>query len=97
MLAKQSLGKLLFAAQLNVNPYLMKTPILIQNKRILGLVDTGAEISVINKTLCNANNWSYTPVDGKIIYAGKNDAVKRMGITEPLQLQYNNRQVTHRF
>ncbi|CDH61439.1 hypothetical protein RO3G_15169 [Lichtheimia corymbifera JMRC:FSU:9682] len=97
MLAKQSLGKLLFAAQLNVNPYLMKTPILIQNKRLLGLVDTGAEISVINKTLCDANNWSYTPVDGKIIYAGKNDAVKRMGITEPLQLQYNNRRVTHRF
>ncbi|KAJ8651514.1 hypothetical protein O0I10_012927 [Lichtheimia ornata] len=97
MLARQSLGKLLFAAQLNDNPYLMKTPILVQNKRLLGLVDTGAEISVINKTLCDANNWSYTPVDGKIMYAGKNDVVKRVGITEPLQLQYNNRQFTHRF
>ncbi|CDH60654.1 hypothetical protein RO3G_15169 [Lichtheimia corymbifera JMRC:FSU:9682] len=90
-------SKFLCTAQLNVNPYVLKTPILIQNSRCLGLVDTGAEISVINKSLCDENKWSFTTVSGDIMYAGKDHSVKRIGITEPLRIRYNGRTLVHRF
>ena len=92
-----SAGKFLCTTQLHVNPYLLKTPLLIQNKRLLGLIDTGAEISVINKAVCDANKWSYSPVSGKILFAGKDSTVKRIGMTEPLELRYNQRTFTHQF
>ncbi|KAJ8651356.1 hypothetical protein O0I10_013136 [Lichtheimia ornata] len=68
---------------------LIRSPILIQNKRCLALMDSGAEISVLNKRLCDENNWSINHVDGNIWYAGSGDARPRIGTTSPLQISYN--------
>lgn len=95
--AKAAAGKFLLTTNLHANPYLLKTPLLIQNERLLGLVDTGAEISVINKAVCDTKNWTYTPVSGDILFAGKDKSVKRMGITAPLELRYNQRSFTYQF
>ncbi|CDH61104.1 hypothetical protein RO3G_16746 [Lichtheimia corymbifera JMRC:FSU:9682] len=95
--ANASAGKSLCTTQLHDNPYLLKTPLLIQNERLLGLVDTGAEISVINKAVCDKHKWLYTPVAGNILFAGKDSSVERIGLTAPLKLRYNQRTFTHRF
>ncbi|KAG0161741.1 hypothetical protein DFQ30_005923, partial [Apophysomyces sp. BC1015] len=67
------------------------------NKRYQGLIDTGAEISVINRKICLANKWHFSSVSGKIHYAGKGHSVNRIGITELLEIKYNNRTITHQF
>ncbi|KAJ8651359.1 hypothetical protein O0I10_013130 [Lichtheimia ornata] len=76
---------------------LIRSPILIQNKRCLALIDSGAEISVVNKRLCDANNWSINHVDGKIWYAGSGDARPRIGTTAPLHISYNGHKPTFSF
>ncbi|KAG0178029.1 hypothetical protein DFQ28_004001, partial [Apophysomyces sp. BC1034] len=93
----QASGMRLYCKSLNDNPFLLKSPILIQNKRYQGLIDTGAEISVINRKICLANKWHFSSVSGKIHYAGKGHSVNHIGITELLEIKYNNRTITHQF
>ena len=76
---------------------LIRSPILIQNKRCLALVDSGADTSVINKRLCDTNNWSINHVNGNIWYAGNGDARPRIGTTTPLQISYNGHKPTFSF
>ena len=76
---------------------LINSPILIQNKRYWALVDSGAEISVVNKRLCHDNNWSIQSIDGNIVYPGTGDQRARIGITKPLNISYNGHKTTFAF
>ena len=73
------------------------TPILIQGERLSGLLDTGGEISAINASLCNKNNWTIVPRSGDIHFAGRGHLVKRVGTTQPLNIHYNGRNIIHTF
>ena len=53
-------------------------------------LDSGAEISVIDRKLCINNNWSINYINGKIKYAGSGDQRARIGTCGPLKISYNN-------
>lgn len=76
---------------------LINSPILIQNKRYWALVDSGAEISVVNKRLCHDNNWTIQSIDGNILYPGTGDRRARIGVTEPLHISYNGHKTKFSF
>ena len=91
-------GKSLGNIQSNKRSHvLIKSPILIQNKRYWALVDSGAEISVVNKRLCNNNNWSIQSIDGNIMCPGTGDRRARIGVTKPLHISYNGHKTTFAF
>ena len=71
------------------------TPIIIQKTRALGLIDTGAEVSVINRKFIESNKLKFYQKPGLINLAGKDNVVKRIGITEPLELRYNGKTFHH--
>ncbi|HYT44042.1 MAG TPA: retropepsin-like aspartic protease, partial [Methylomirabilota bacterium] len=81
------------------NPYSLYTPLLLQNERVLGLVDTGADFSAISLDWLTKNKISrdIIPVNGKIHFAGHGHDTDRFGITKPLQIKYNGRTITHSF
>lgn len=100
---KMQLGKCIRAIKqekndlLTHNSFSLYTPIIIQTNRALGLIDTGAEISVINRKFIEINKVKFYHKTGLINLAGKDNVVKRIGITEPLELKYNGKTFHHSF
>ncbi|KAG0165760.1 hypothetical protein DFQ29_001387, partial [Apophysomyces sp. BC1021] len=81
------------------NPYSLYTPIILQDEHMEGLVDTGSELSAISLEwlMNNKKSWEIIPVKGQIQFAGHGHDTTRIGVTNPLKIQYNNRTITHSF
>lgn len=74
------------------------TPLLINDTRILGKVDPGSDISIINKSILNkkfSNIKNIKALGGYLMFLGNNNdgspnSTKRIGTTEPLKVTYMN-------
>lgn len=64
------------------------TPIIIQDLELTGLLDSGSEISLINKEFANTNHIRYEKVDGNLVFIDGTQ-VPRMRTVAPLQLLYD--------
>ncbi|KAG1119078.1 hypothetical protein G6F42_013051 [Rhizopus arrhizus] len=81
------------------------TPLLLNNRRIIGKVDPGSDISFINKSILNKtfSNIQTIKTNGFLNFLSvnddnKNSAVTRVGKTEPMEVTYtNNIKFTHEF
>lgn len=74
------------------------TPIIIQDLELTGLLDSGSEISLINKDFANTNHIKYEKVDGNLVFIDGTQ-VSRMRTVAPLQLLYDgiDSPITHYF
>lgn len=89
----------------NKNNMKLITPLLLNNRRIIGKVDPGADISFINKNILNKefSNIQTYKTTGYLNFLSvnddnKNSTVKRIGKTEPMEVTYtNNIKFTHVF
>lgn len=81
------------------NPFSLYTPLLIQNNRAIGLVDTGSELSVMSKKFILLNKIPFVTNNNNAILklAGKNNTINRLGRTEPIEIKYNGKISTHTF
>ena len=81
-----------------INPFKLITPIYVENVKLLGKVDTGSDISCINKSVF-INKLKLSTImkaSGTLEFLG--NSVKRLGSTEPLTLSYiNNISFKHNF
>ncbi|CEP06855.1 hypothetical protein, partial, partial [Parasitella parasitica] len=74
------------------------TPLLINNARIIGKVDPGSDISIMNKTVLNKQFSSIKNIKalgGYLMFLGNNsdgtpNRIKRIGKTEPMEITYLN-------
>ncbi|KAG1464221.1 hypothetical protein G6F56_005129 [Rhizopus delemar] len=74
------------------------TPIYIQNDKLLALIDTGAECSVISLNYCLKNKISYVMSSThSSLNAAGNNSVRIYGITENLNINYNGINTKHSF
>ena len=83
----------------NMSPYSLA--ITINNEQIIAILDTGAEISLINKAYKFEDQSVFenpTPNKGLLIFAGKGSSAKRIGQTKPLEVSYKGKpSFTHAF
>ncbi|KAI9246298.1 hypothetical protein BDA99DRAFT_565626 [Phascolomyces articulosus] len=61
------------------------------------MIDSGAQISAINKSLCDKYSWPINYINGIIKYAGTGDHHKCVGTYSPLQISYNHHKPTFTF
>ena len=73
------------------------TPIIIQTTKAMALIDTGATISVINKSFAKINRIHICHKTGFINLAGKNNKISRIGVTAPIEIRYNGKTISHSF
>ncbi|KAI8639104.1 hypothetical protein BD408DRAFT_472713, partial [Parasitella parasitica] len=74
------------------------TPLLINDIRIIGKVDPGSEISIINKSVLNkdfSNIKNIKSMGGYLMFLGNDkngqpNSIKRIGKTEPMTVTYMN-------
>ena len=83
--------------QTNKNDFKLITPLLLNNIRVLGKVDPGADISFINKSILNKDfkNIKNIKTMGYLNFLsvnedGTNSRTKRVGQTEPMEVTYLN-------
>jgi len=90
----------------NKNNMKLITPLLLNDRRIIGKVDPGSDISFINKSILNksfSNIQTYKKTNGFLNFLSvnddnKNSTVTRIGKTEPMEVTYtNNIKFTHEF
>ncbi|CDH52554.1 hypothetical protein RO3G_11965 [Lichtheimia corymbifera JMRC:FSU:9682] len=72
-------------------------PVMIENKRVLALLDSGANFSSIDTNFCKDLGIQIKHVKGNITLADSSIKLPRMGTTKKLEVSYNNIKVTHRF
>jgi predicted aspartyl protease len=60
----------------------IEVPCMINNIKIMGLVDTGANVSLIDKSFVEENNWAVTPRTGSFNQAIEGQAQNRIGQVE---------------
>lgn len=84
--------KLLSEKDFKTNQFNLLTPIIIENCKLVGLVDTGSETSFINKEafstklkLNKINN-----ISGSYNFLSINNNVSRIGLTDSLKIKYSN-------
>jgi hypothetical protein len=73
-------------------------PILVNNRKVMTILDTGANFSSVNKTYCLKNNISYFNVQNNdvIKLADSSSSIKRIGYTN-LNIKCNGKSFTHNF
>ncbi|KAG1168619.1 hypothetical protein G6F70_009027 [Rhizopus microsporus] len=73
-------------------------PILVNNRKAMTILDTGANFSSVNKTYCLKNNISYFNVQNNdvIKLADSSSFIKRIGYTN-LNIKCNGKSFTHKF
>ncbi|KAG1107564.1 hypothetical protein G6F42_016325 [Rhizopus arrhizus] len=83
--------------ELKKNEFKLITPLLLNNIRMLGKVDPGADISFINKSILNKDfkNVKSMKTMGYLNFLSVNDdgtncRTKRIGQTEPMEVKYMN-------
>ncbi|SAM07717.1 hypothetical protein, partial, partial [Absidia glauca] len=79
------------------NNRLLYTPITIHNKRMMGMLDTGADVSVISHRLVELNRIPFKVNKGTLLLAGANNKINRIGTTHPLLINYNYKTIYHTF
>ncbi|KAG1175326.1 hypothetical protein G6F36_011112 [Rhizopus arrhizus] len=65
------------------------TPITLNNNNTYGIIDTGANVSVINKNFANANNIEFNSIPGHLVLANGNK-IPRMQTTHFVNVEYDN-------
>ncbi|KAG1536023.1 hypothetical protein G6F47_012968 [Rhizopus delemar] len=68
------------------SPYSLHAPFLLNNHRLIALVDTGADVSFISKNAVNKLKLRIIPVHGSLLLADKEQTVKRLGVTDKLNV-----------
>ncbi|EIE90539.1 hypothetical protein RO3G_15250 [Rhizopus delemar RA 99-880] len=68
-----------------------------KKKHKQALVDTGADVSFISKNAVNKLKLSIIPVHGSLLLADKEKTVKRLGVTDKLNVGYKGQTVAHEF
>ena len=68
------------------------TPVIVEGIKLMGLVDTGSDISFVKKNtiLLKLNFVKIKPIKGCYNFLSKNNNTSRFGITDPLQFKYAN-------
>ena len=79
------------------NSFTCYTPIILQDKRSLGLIDTGADFSVLNRNFILNNKVNFYPKHGLLNLAGKNNTLNRIGVSESINIRYNGKSLSHSF
>ncbi|KAG1612549.1 hypothetical protein G6F44_013388 [Rhizopus delemar] len=79
------------------SPYSLHTPFLLNDHRLIALVDTGADVSFISKNAVNKLKLRIIPVHGSLLLADKEKTVKRLGVTDKLNVGYKGQTVAHEF
>ncbi|CEP10697.1 hypothetical protein [Parasitella parasitica] len=81
----------------NKNNMKLITPLLLNNRRIIGKVDPGSDISFINKSILNKefSKIQTYKTSGYLNFLSvnddnKNSTVRRIGQTEPMEVTYTN-------
>lgn len=72
-------------------------PIILQDQKVLALLDSGATFLSIDINFCKRMKWRVNKAEGEIHLADNNHIVKRRGITDVLEVQYNKRSKMHVF
>lgn len=72
-------------------------PVTIENQRIHALLHDGANFSAVDKTFCDEHGIKILPAKGYIQLASAKTKVARIGITEELDVWYNDRHIKHSF
>lgn len=73
-------------------------PITIDQKRVVALLDSGANFSSVDLDFCCKNNWTINkPKSGRIQLADTRQFTKRIRYTEKIQVLYNGRTVWDSF
>ncbi|KAG2191771.1 hypothetical protein INT47_012821 [Mucor saturninus] len=70
----------------------LTTPIIIENQKLIGMIDTGSSRTFINLKCLN-NNLQITKINasiGSFNFLSKNSSTKRLGKTDPLNFKYIN-------
>jgi hypothetical protein len=78
-------------AHITNGPLNFLTPLYIEGKKLLGKVDTGSDVSIINKNLLKFfNKTNINKVNGTLNFLGSGSRTKRCGRTDPLKVTYIN-------
>lgn len=72
-------------------------PIILQDQKVLALLDSGATFSSIDINFCKRMKWRVNKAEGEIHLADNNHIVKRRGVTDVLEVRYNKRSKMHVF
>ncbi|SAM00593.1 hypothetical protein [Absidia glauca] len=73
-------------------------PLLLQNERAHGLLDTGAEISIVSHKFIESNKISIDPHNTRRLQlAGKDNILMGLGKTAPITVSFNNVTLKHQF
>lgn len=75
----------------------MLIPVTIEGQRIHALLDDGATFSSVSNKFCQITGIKIIPIHGYIQLASMQSKIKRIGITELLDLWYNGRHIQHSF
>ena len=79
---------------MNQIPYSLYTPFLLNNNRLMALVDTGADMSFISKQIVDKLNVN--PTEG-LLLADKDKSPKRLGVTDKMDVGYKRQTIAHEF
>jgi hypothetical protein len=73
------------------DPFKLITPIIIEGKKMTVKIDTGSEVSCINKYILNKDlsHITINPCEGNLTFLAiddknKDTSVQRIGVTEPI-------------
>jgi hypothetical protein len=72
-------------------------PLLLQNKQAFALCDSGANISVIDRSFINNNKIKINPNYSTTIYLPGNKTTKSYGKTNPILITFNDVTISHAF
>jgi hypothetical protein len=89
-----------FKQELKENNFKLRTPILLEGEKLFAEVDTGSEVTLLNKATFkklvpllsknypNLNKKFIKPINGFFNFAASNQKLERFGKTIPLQVTY---------
>ena len=73
------------------NAFNLLTPIIVQHKKLIGMIDTGSDVSFINmEILKNININKINKLNGTYNFLSDNNDISRIGVTHPLHFKYAN-------
>ncbi|EIE87751.1 hypothetical protein RO3G_12462 [Rhizopus delemar RA 99-880] len=75
--------------EIKANAFNLLTPIIIENEKLMGLVDTGSDTSFIDINAFT-KKLKLNKISGSYNFLSHNNDVSRIGITDPLKFKYSN-------
>jgi hypothetical protein len=72
---------------------LLEVPCVLNNEKVIGLLDTGANVSIIHKELVDKKRWKIDPKSGTITQAMEGKPQPRIGVVSDVSIEVGDRKI----